>query len=107
MAEQKKVLDETFYERVDAHIALANNSINDKLHPGLVANSLMFSASRFNAWVTASGYQKASDLANEKEEILDFFTKQYRAMLSENIDSYVENFSTYIGTHRQEKPKKD
>lgn len=107
MAEQKKVVDETFYERADAHIALANESINEKLHPGLVANSLMYSASRFNAWVTASGYQKADDLAKEKEEILDFFTKQYRAMLAENIDSYVENFSTYIGMHRQEKPKKD
>jgi len=107
MLEDKKVLDETFYERVDAHIALANESINDKLHPGLVANSLMYSASRFNAWVTASGYQKASDLAKEKEDILDFFAKQYRAMLAENIDAYVENFDKYIGLHRQEKPKKD
>ncbi|SFV71825.1 hypothetical protein MNB_SV-13-818 [hydrothermal vent metagenome] len=105
MAEDKKAVDETFYERADAHIALANASINENLHPGLVANSLMFSASRFNAWVTASGYQKASDLAKEKEDVLDFFTKQYRAMLSENIDAYVENFETYIGMKRKEKPK--
>lgn len=105
MAENKKAVDETFYERADAHIALANGSINEKLHPGLVANSLMFSASRFNAWVTASGYQKASDLAKEKEDVLDFFTKQYRTMLAENIDAYVENFETYIGEKRKEKPK--
>ncbi|MDQ7084962.1 MAG: DUF3144 domain-containing protein [Sulfurovum sp.] len=104
MSDKKQVLDEKFYERADAHIALANGSMNEKLHPGLVANSLMFGASRFNAWVTASGYQKSEDLANEKDDIVEFFAKQYKLMLAENIDSYVENFDEYIGMHKKEKP---
>jgi hypothetical protein len=106
MMENEKKRDETFYERADSHIALANEHLKTNIHPGLIANSLMFGASRFNAWVTASGYQRGEDLAKEREEILDFFTKQYREMLSHNIDSYVENFEEYIGVHRHEKPSK-
>jgi len=98
MAEQQKhELDDKFYERADAHISLANGSLKADLHPGLVANSLMFAASRFNAWITAAGYNTADELASEKEDIVKFFTEQYQMMLAENIDSYVNNFDEYLG----------
>lgn len=101
--QQKHELDDKFYERADAHISLANGSLKADLHPGLVANSLMFAASRFNAWVTAAGYHTADELASEKEDIVKFFTEQYQMMLAENIDSYVNNFDEYLGRV----PKKD
>jgi len=100
--EQQAPLDEKFYERADAHINLANEAITrEEANAGQIANSLMFAASRFNAWVTAAGYQKGDDLAKEKEAILEFFTEQYRLMLSENIDSYVTNFNEYLGYSKE------
>ena len=103
MAEQtdnqdKQPLDENFYKRADEFINLANAAVSkEEANAGQIANSMMFAASRFNAWVTAAGYQKGSDLAKEKEAIIEFFTEQYKLMLSENIDSYVTNFSEYLG----------
>ena len=59
---QENQVDEKFYERADAHIALANGHINAKIHPGWASNSLMFAASRFNAWVAAAGFANGEDL---------------------------------------------
>ena len=99
---QEAPLDENFYNRADKFINLANEAVtNEEANAGQIANSFMFAASRFNAWVTAAGYQKGEDLAKEKEAILEFFTEQYRLMLSENIDSYVTNFSEYLGYSKE------
>ncbi|CAA6810128.1 MAG: Unknown protein [uncultured Sulfurovum sp.] len=100
--EQTQPLDDKFYERADSFINLANEAITrEEASAGQIANSLMFATSRFNAWVTAAGYQKGEDLAKEKEAILEFFTEQYRLMLSENIDSYVTNFNEYLGYSKE------
>ena len=94
-------LDEKFYERADAHIALANGHINAKIHPGLASNSLMYAASRFNAWVAAAGFTNGEDMKKEKSEILDFFTKQYRLMLEENLDNYIANYDYFMGISKE------
>ncbi|CAA6818903.1 MAG: Unknown protein [uncultured Sulfurovum sp.] len=100
--EQTQPLDDKFYERADSFINLANEAITrEEASAGQIANSLMFAGSRFNAWVTAAGYQKGEDLAKEKEAILEFFTEQYKLMLSENIDSYVNNFNEYLGYSKE------
>jgi hypothetical protein len=102
MAEQQEnQLDEKFYERADAHIALANGHINAKVHPGMVSNSLMFAASRFNAWVAAAGFSNGEDMKKEKEDILNYFTEQYRLMLAENLDNYAENYDLYMGVSKE------
>ena len=101
--QQEGKLDENFYERADAYINMANKHVQDGVNPGMVANSLMFAATRFNSWTTAVGYPHAEDLAKEKEEILKFFTEQYRLMLSENLDSYIKNFDEYLGYDKEKK----
>ncbi|CAA6798606.1 MAG: Unknown protein [uncultured Sulfurovum sp.] len=106
MADEQKQpeqpLDEKFYERADGFINLANVAVtNEEANAGQIANSLMFAASRFNAWVTAAGYQKGSDLAEDKEAILEFFTEQYKLMLAENIDAYATNFNEYMGYSKE------
>ena len=102
MADEKQPLDDKFYERADGFINLANEAVNkEEANAGQIANSLMFAASRFNSWVTAAGYQKSDDLANDKEEIIKFFTEQYKLMLTENIDSYITNFNEYLGYSKE------
>lgn len=93
---QENQVDKKFYERADAHIALANSHINAEIHPGVSSNSLMFAASRFNAWVAASGFKSGEDMQKDKQEVLDFFVDQYKRMLEENFDNYAENYAQYM-----------
>jgi len=99
--QQENQVDEKFYERADAHIALANGHINAKIHPGWASNSLMFAATRFNAWVSAAGFANGEDLSKEREEILKFFTDQYKLMLEENLDNYIENYDMFMGVSKE------
>jgi hypothetical protein len=51
---------------------------------------------RFNAWVSASGTDSSEELASVKAEALDYFVTEYRKMLEENLDEYIEHFDKYM-----------
>lgn len=94
--EHKTPIDGNFYKRADEIISLANSHINEKTPPADATNSLMFASSRYNAWIAAMGFKSADEMKAEKEEIIAFFTSQYKLMLEENFDNYVENFDQFI-----------
>ncbi len=102
----KTPIDGNFYKRADAHIQLANSHIDDTCPPADTTNSLMFASSRFNAWITAMGFKTAEEMKAEKEEIVAFFTTQYKLMLEENLDNYVENFEQFITGAKASQEKK-
>jgi len=102
----KTPIDANFYKRADAIISLANSHINDTTPPADATNSLMFASSRFNAWIAAMGFKNAEDMQAEKEEIVAFFTTQYKLMLEENFDNYVENFEQFINKAKEAVAKK-
>jgi len=87
--------DEKFFKRADAHIFLANEQLPDAAR-GKVSASLMFAASRFNAWSSAVDLQSAEELKNRRAEVIDYFITQYRAMLEDNITNYIENFDDFM-----------
>ena len=87
--------DKDFYNRADAIIHLANDQLSE-ISRGKVSASCMYATARFNAWVTACRHDSAEDMTAAKEETLEYFTKQYRAMLEENLDDYVDNFAKYM-----------
>ena len=87
--------DDKFYRRADAHIDLANAQIAD-VSRGKVSASFMYAVARFNSWVTACKADSAEDLRSGKEESIEYFVSQYRAMLSENLDDYIEHFDKYM-----------
>jgi hypothetical protein len=92
MADQ---LDDKFYERADAHIHLSNDQIGgapaDK-----VGASMMFAATRFNAWVSAGHHASGESLAKVREETIAYFMEGYRQMLETNLDQYIANFDAYM-----------
>ena len=90
-----KDIDDKFYERADAHIHLSNEQIAD-VGRGKTSASMMYAAARFNAWVSACRFSRTDELAAAREEEIEFFVDQYRGMLEENFDDYVENFSKYM-----------
>ena len=88
-------VDDDFYNRADAIIHLANEQLGD-VSRGKVSASCMYATARFNAWVSACGHGSAEDMAAAKGETLEYFVKQYRGMLEENLDDYIVNFSKYM-----------
>ena len=57
---------------------------------------MMYSAARFNAWVSACGFDSANQMAEAKEETLAYFCEQFKLMLAENLDDYIRNFDRYM-----------
>lgn len=84
-----------FYDRVDVLIQVANRQC-DTEDKGKVSASFLFAASRFNTWVSASGFETAELMKANREELVQHFVKQYQAMLEDNLDEFIENFSDYL-----------
>ena len=91
----KPEVDKEFFERADAYITIANEQAAD-VSRGKVSASLMFATARFNAWVSASGTESSEELASVKEEALKYFLNEYRQMLEENLNEYIEHFDDYM-----------
>jgi hypothetical protein len=88
-------IDDKFFERADAHIYLSNDQLADaKL--GKVSASMMYATARFNSWVSACGFGSGEDMAEAREETIDYFVEQYRIMLEENLDDYIKGFGKYM-----------
>lgn len=97
MENEMKDVDDQFYDRADAHINLSNNQISEGLGRGKVSASFLYGVARFNTWVSACGWAKSKEMREAKEETIEYFVEQYRKMLEENMDDYIENFDDYMG----------
>ncbi len=81
-----------FLKRADAHIYLANEQITEVTSSGEVSASFMYGLTRFNAWIAASTYKSAEDLAIDKEKAMEYFINEYKQMLEQHIDDHIKNF---------------
>ncbi len=96
-----KKQDDNFYNRADEFVSLANKHA-DEIDRGKASASMMYATARYNAFVSACNAVSSSDLAAGKDEILEYFVDQYRAMLSENLDDHIQNFGEYQGAETKE-----
>ena len=87
--------DEKFYDRADEHIHLSNAQLKD-IGSGKVSASMMYATARFNCWRTASGFESAKDMKELREQNIEYFVAEYRKMLEENMDDYIDNFERYM-----------
>lgn len=97
---EKRDVDAGFWGRADAHIHLANAQC-DTVEAGKVSASLLYAASRFNAFIVASNASSPESLSQSRSEALDYFTEQFRSMLAENLDDHIKNFTKYHEHKRQ------
>jgi len=88
--------NEQFFGRADEHILLSNKQIESGADSQIVNASFMYSTTRFNAWLSASGFTNSEEMKHKREESINFFVEQYRKMLVENIDDYIEHFDSYM-----------
>jgi len=47
---------------------------------------MMYATARFNAWVSALGFSSGQEMASARQETIEYFVKEYRLMLEENLD---------------------
>ena len=87
--------DPKFFDRADAHIHLSNEQMGEAAR-GKVSASMMYAAARFNAWVSACGFDSGVEMAQAKRETLEYFVAEYRKMLEENLDEYIEKFEQHM-----------
>lgn len=57
---------------------------------------MLYGTARFNAWLSATGWNNAEEMKKAKDETLEYFVTEYRKMLEENLNDYIENFETYM-----------
>ncbi|HEC45301.1 MAG: hypothetical protein B6D54_01230 [Epsilonproteobacteria bacterium 4484_65] len=99
---QQQDRDENFYKRADALIALANDHINTaQTRPALANDSLLYASARFSTWIAAASFKNGEEFRNDKEDIIEFFTNQYKEMIEEHFKDYAENYDTYIGVSKK------
>lgn len=89
--------DDAFYDRADAHISLSNEQLKGFDNLGNVSASMMFGTTRFNAWASARNFKTGEEMAQAREQMLNYFCDQYRMMLEDNLDDHIKNFSQYVG----------
>jgi Protein of unknown function (DUF3144) len=87
--------DDAFYERADAHIHLSNDQMEGTTR-GKVSASMLYGTSRFNAWISASGFESGEEMRDARTETIKYFVSEYEKMLIENLDDYIENFEKYM-----------
>lgn len=92
---QNNSTDDTFYDRADSFIQLANRHCNGIGH-GKVSASLLFGASRFNSFVVATSCDSGQEMQTQREEAVAYFVGEFRKMLEQNLDDYIENFERYM-----------
>lgn len=86
---------QAFFQRADSFIQLANSQLSPEAHTAQVSASLMYSSARYSASVASIGFSNADDFVKEKQQIIDFYSKQFSQMLSDNLDDYARNFDNY------------
>lgn len=85
---QEQTAENNIYQIADQFIALANELGQKEGDVGKVGTALRFAAARFNAFEASI---KSGDLKAEKENALEWFTAEYKDMLSDNLDDHIEN----------------
>ncbi|UZE31350.1 DUF3144 domain-containing protein [Pseudomonas asplenii] len=92
-----ETIDESFYDRADEHINLANEQLKHVENFGKVNASMMFGTTRFNAWVSSRNFKSGEEMAQAREAMITYFCDQYRLMLEDNLDDHIKNFELYMG----------
>lgn len=93
--------DKAFFDRADAYIKLANSQMEKGIQAGEVSPSFMYGLARYSAWFTAAGWTNGKDMADARDETVEFFVSEFRRMLELNMDDYIQNFDNYVQASEQ------
>ncbi|MEO1956422.1 MAG: DUF3144 domain-containing protein [Methylophilaceae bacterium] len=88
MAEQNNENEMDMLVMADQFINTANALVGDsKQDVSRVGGAMCYAVARFNAHEASS---KTTDLVATRDEAIEWFSNQYKEMLTDNIDQYIE-----------------
>ena len=85
--------EQQFWDLVDRFVIVANDA-SDDMPTSTVSSALLYAAARFNAFIASAEAQSAEQLKSQRSGAVDFFSGQYKGMLAENLDDYIDNFAS-------------
>lgn len=83
--------DPTFYDRVDAHIEVANQQTTE-VDPESVTMSMMYAGARYGAWLAAGAFESGEALKEGGAAFIEGYLEQFKLMLEDTFAEYIENF---------------
>ena len=86
-----------FWEAVDAAVELAN-STSGKTDPGVAASAIMQAAARYCAFYAAASSESRKDLKDDKDNIVQDFSREFKKQFATNLEEYIENYKIYLGS---------
>ncbi|AQS39944.1 Protein of unknown function (DUF3144) [Shewanella psychrophila] len=86
MSEAEK--ETTIFQLADQFIALANELSAKEQDVSKVGTAMRFAASRFNAFEASL---KSADLSAERDNAIEWFTNEYKEMLTDNLNDHISN----------------
>lgn len=92
---KKEGPDKEFWERADEFIHLANKQCQ-KAASGKVSSSLLYASARYSSFLLATTADNAEEMKKDRDKAIEYFTDQYKNMLIDNLDDYIENHKEYI-----------
>ena len=84
-----------FQKRADKFIQLAN-SLTDQDDIEKISTSLCYASARYAAFFVAVMSENKDKMTEERERAIEFFSDQFKNMLSDNLDDHIQNFDQYI-----------
>jgi len=93
----------------DSFIDIANRHCNDH-DVGIVGSAFLYGAARFSAFVVASKAKELARYEADRDAALEYFTKEFRRMLEENLGDYKSVFKEqprYSHLMKENKPGND
>lgn len=87
----KPVDDRMIRQTADKFISLANEQ-SETMSTDMVGLGFMYGASRYSAFVVANQCGDLDTFNLNKDEALEFYTEQFKRMLSENLEQHQSQF---------------
>ena len=87
-------VDVIYRQMIDSFIDQANE-LAEQNSPENVGMALLFAASRFNAFVVSQHAENLEDYEKDMAKAEQFFTSQYKEMLTENFEDYKNTYQKY------------
>lgn len=86
--------DEQFWQLIDTFIHLANDKAKT-IDPAIIGPSLLFAATRFNAYMLAGATGSVEKFGEQKEAAMKYYLDQHEKMLRDNFADFENNFDKY------------
>ncbi len=86
--------DPKFFQRADEFIQVANRQMSTVENPQRVPTALIWSGARYAAWLNASISPSREVLVDNRDDMVEAFTAQFKQLLTEQFDYYIAHYDS-------------